>query len=127
MKRSCFELNLTSLAITLALLFGVFSYSLAQEATSTLSGRVVGIDGKPIAGLPIVIEPFQVINGEVQHAYISSPVSQTDDSGHFSIPNIVPISIQLAVRTSDYVIRSIKNRARNRLSTSTATFWWNRL
>ena len=108
MKRSCFELNLTSLAITLALLFGVFSYSLAQEATSTLSGRVVGIDGKPIAGLPIVIEPFQVIDGEVQHAYISSPVSQTDDAGHFSIPNIVPISIQLAVRTSDYVIRSIK-------------------
>ena len=108
MNRSRFELNLTYLAITLALLFGVFSYSLAQEATSTLSGRIVGINGKPIAGLPIVIKPFQVIDGDVQYAYISSPISQTDDAGHFSIPNIVPISIQLVARTSDYVIRSIK-------------------
>ena len=108
MNRSRFELNLTSLAIAVALLFGVFSYSTAQEATSTLSGRIVGINGKPIAGLPIVIKPFQVIDGDVQYAYISSPISQTDDAGHFSIPNIVPISIQLAVRTSDYVIRSIK-------------------
>ena len=108
MNRSCFELNLTSLAIAVALLFGVFSYSLAQEATSTLSGRIVGINGKPIAGLPIVIKPFQVIDGDVQYAYISSPISQTDDAGHFSIPNIVPISIQLVARTSDYVIRSIK-------------------
>ena len=108
MNRSRFELNLTSLAIAVALLFGVFSYSLAQEATSTLSGRIVGINGKPIAGLPIVIKPFQVIDGDVQYAYISSPISQTDDAGHFSVPNIVPISIQLAARTSDYVIRSIK-------------------
>ena len=75
---------------------------------STLSGRVVGTDGKPITGLPIVVKPFQVIDGKVQQAYISSPVSQTDEAGRFSIPNIVPISIQLAVRTSDYVIRSVK-------------------
>ena len=108
MNRSCFQRNLTSLATTITLLFGTFSYSIAIEATSTLSGRVVGINGKPIAGLPIVIKPFQVIDGKVQPAYISSPVSQTDETGHFSIPNIVPISIQLAVNTSDYVIRSVK-------------------
>ena len=108
MNRSCFRLNLTSLATTVALLFGVLSYSIAQDATSTLSGRVVGADGKPIAGLPIVVKPFQVINGKVQQAHISSPVSQTDEVGRFSIPNIVPISLQLAVRTSDYVIRSLK-------------------
>lgn len=108
MNRSCFRRNLTALAITVALLFGTFSYSIALEATSTLSGRVVGTDGKPIAGIPIVIKPFQVIDGEVQYAYIHSPVSQTDEAGRFSIPNIVPIAIQLAVRTSDYVIRSAK-------------------
>ena len=108
MNRSCFQRNLTFLATTITLLFGTFSYSIAIAATSTLSGRVVGINGKPIAGLPIVIKPFQVIDGKVQQAYISSPVSQTDDAGHFSIPNIVPISIQLAVNTSDYVIRSVK-------------------
>ncbi len=108
MNRSCFRLNLIFLATTVALLFGVLSYSIAQEATSTLSGRVVGADGEPIAGLPIVVKPFQVINGKVQYAYISSPVSQTDEAGRFSIPNIVPIALQLAVRTSDYVIQSLK-------------------
>ena len=108
MNRSCFKFNLTFLATTVALLFGTFSYSIAPEATSTLSGRVVGTDGKPIAGLPIAIKPFQVIDGEVQYAYIHSPVSQTDEAGRFSIPNIVPISIQWAVSTSDYIIRSVK-------------------
>ena len=108
MNRSCFKRNVTAFATTIALLFGTFSYSAALEATSTLSGRVVGTDGKPIAGLPIVIKPFQVIDGEVQYAYIHSPVSQTDEAGRFSIPNIVPISIQWAVSTSDYIIRSAK-------------------
>ena len=108
MNRLFSKLNLTFLATTVTLLFGAFSYSTAQEATSTLSGRVVGTDGKPIAGLPIVIQPFQVINGEVQPAYISSPVSQTDEVGRFSIPNIIPIALQLAVRTPDYVIQSLK-------------------
>lgn len=108
MNRLFSKLNLAFLAITVTLLFGAFAYSTAQEATSTLSGRVVGTDGKPIAGLPIVIQPFHVVDGVVQPAYISSPVSWTDDAGRFSIPNIVPISIQLVARTSDYVIRSIK-------------------
>ena len=108
MNRPCFKLNLIFLATTVAFLFGTLSYSAAQETLSTLSGHVVGTDGKPIAGLPIVIKPFQVIDGEVQYAYIHSPVSQTDDAGRFSIPNIVPISIQLAIRTPDYVIRSAK-------------------
>ena len=108
MNHSCFRLNLPSLVIIIAIFLGTFSYSIALEPMSTLSGRVVGTDGKPITGLPIVVKPFQVIDGKVQQAYISSPVSQTDEAGRFSIPNIVPISIQLAVRTSDYVIRSVK-------------------
>ena len=108
MNRSCFRLNLISLTAIVAVSLFASSHGIAQEATSTLSGRVVGTDGKPIAGLPIVIKPFQVIDGEVQYAYIHSPVSQTDEAGRFSIPNIVPISIQWAVSTSDYIIRSVK-------------------
>ena len=108
MNRSCFRLNLISLTAIVAVSLFASSHGIAQEATSTLSGRVVGTDGEPIAGLPIVIKPFQVIDGKVQQAYISSPVSQTDEAGRFSIPNIVPISIQWAVSTSDYVIRSVK-------------------
>ena len=108
MNRSCFRLNLISLTAIVAVSLFASSHGIAQEGTSTLSGRVVGTDGKPIAGLPIVIKPFQVIDGKVQPAYISSPVSQTDEEGRFSIPNVVPISIQWAVSTSDYVIRSVK-------------------
>lgn len=108
MNRSCFRLHPISLAAVVVLSLFVSSHGIAQETASTLSGRVVGTDGEPIEGLPIVIKPFQVIDGKVQQAYIHSPVSQTDDAGHFSIPNIVPISIQLAVRTPDYVIRSVK-------------------
>ena len=111
MNRSRFRLNLISLAATVALLFGVFSYGIAQEATSTLSGRVVGVDGKPIAGLPIALQPFDIVD-EVQHrGYLSFLESQTDEAGHFSIANIVPVSVQLVVLphdTPDYEILSVR-------------------
>ena len=111
MNRSRFRLNLISLAATVALLFGVFSYGIAQEATSTLSGRVVGVDGKPIAGIPIALQPFDVVN-DVQHlGYLSFLESQTDEAGHFSIANIVPVSVQLVVLphdTPDYEILSVR-------------------
>ena len=111
MNRSRFRLNLISLAATVALLFGVFSYGIAQEATSTLSGRVVGVDGKPIAGLPIALQPFDVVN-DVQHlGYLSFLESQTDEAGHFSIANIVPVSVQLVVlphNAPDYEILSVR-------------------
>ena len=47
MNRSRFRLNLISLAAIAVLLFGASSHGIAQEATSTMSGRVVGVDGKP--------------------------------------------------------------------------------
>ncbi len=111
MNRSRFRLNLISLAATLALLFGVFSYGIAQEATSTFSGRVVGVDGKPIAGIPIALQPFDIVDG-VQHlGYLSFLESQTDEAGHFSITNIVPVSVQLLVLphdAPDYEILSVR-------------------
>jgi hypothetical protein len=101
MNCSRFRLNLISLAATVALLFGVFSYGIAQEATSTLSGRVVGVDGDPIAGLPIALQPFDIVDG-VQHlGYLSFLESQTDEAGHFSITNIAPVSVQLIVLPHD--------------------------
>ena len=97
MNRSCFKLNLISLTAIAVLLFGASSHGIAQEATSTLSGRVVGVDGKPIAGLPIALQPFDIVDG-VQHlGYLSFLESQTDEAGHFSIANIVPVSVQLLV------------------------------
>ena len=111
MNRSYFKLNLISLAAIAVLLFGVFSYGIAQEATSTMSGRVVGVDGKPIAGIPIALQPFDIVN-DVQHlGYLSFLESQTDEAGHFSIANIVPVSVQLVVLphdAPDYEILSVR-------------------
>ena len=58
MNGSCFRLCLISLAAIVVFLFGTSSHGIAQEATSTLSGRVLGVDGKPITGFPIAIQPF---------------------------------------------------------------------
>ena len=101
MNCSRFRLNLISLTVIAVLLFGASSHGIAQEATSTMSGHVVGVDGKPIAGLPIALQPFDIVD-EVQHlGYLSFLESQTDEAGHFSIANIVPVSVQLLVLPHD--------------------------
>ena len=111
MNCSRFRLNLISLAAIAVLLFGASSHGIAQEATSTMSGRVVGVDGKPIAGIPIALQPFDIVN-DVQHlGYLSFLESQTDEAGHFSIANIVPVSVQLLVlphNAPDYEILSVR-------------------
>ena len=108
MNCSCCRLSLISLTMIVVFLFGT---SFAQEPTSTLSGRVVGIDGNPIAGLPIALQPFDPIN-EAQHlGYLSFLESQTDEEGHFSIANIVPVLVQLIVLphdAPDYEILSVR-------------------
>ena len=111
MNCSRFRLNLISLTVITVLLFGASSHGIAQEATSTMSGHVVGVDGKPIAGLPIALQPFDIVDG-VQHlGYLSFLESQTDEAGHFSIANIVPVSVQLVVLphdAPDYEILSVR-------------------
>ena len=111
MNPSCFRLHLISLTTIVAFLFGTLSHGIAQEAKSTLSGRIVGVDGNPIAGLPIALQPFDPIN-EVQHlGYLSFLESQTDEEGRFSIANIAPVLVQLIVLphdTPDYEILSVR-------------------
>ena len=108
MSPSCFKFNLIYLTATAALLFGVPSHSIAQEATSTLSGCVIDIEGNPVVGFALAVEPFEVVDGMEQREYSPSLHSWTDDTGHFSIPNIVPTSVQLVGRRSDYAIQFIK-------------------
>ena len=111
MNRSRFTSNPLSLTTIVVLLFGALPYSNAQEATSTLSGRVIGVDGNPIAGIPIAIHPSETFDGmERQEPFFVLP-SQTDDAGHFSIANITPLSGQLVVlpyEEPDHEILSIK-------------------
>ena len=97
MNRPSFKFNLISLAAIVVLLFGTSSYGVAKEATSTLSGRVVDVDGNPIAGLLIAIQSVEISNDglrpmymieNVEHMaaeYTALPKSQTDEAGQFFI------------------------------------------
>ena len=111
MNRSCFKSNPISLTASVVLLFGTLSYSNAQEATSTLSGRLVGVDGKPIAGISIAIQPSETFDGRERQGRVFVLKSQTDDAGRFSIANITPVSVQLVILPydePDHEILSVK-------------------
>ncbi len=111
MNPSCFRLHLISLTTIVVFLLGTLSHGIAQEAKSTLSGRIVGVDGNPIAGLPIALQPFDPINEAQRLGYLSFLESQTDEEGQFSIANIAPVSVQLIVLphdTPDYEILSVR-------------------
>ena len=102
MNRSLFKLNLISLAVIVALLLAASTHSIAQDTTCTLSGRVIDVDGNPIAGLLIAIQSIEISNDElwpmyiienvedVAAAYTALPKSQTDEAGQFSITNLKP-------------------------------------
>lgn len=111
MNRLCFRLNLIALIAIVAFSLFTLSHGIAQEATSALSGRVVGVDGHPIAGFPIAIQPFKVVDGVRRRGNDPLLESQTDDAGHFSILNIVPSAVQLVTspyHAPEYEILSIK-------------------
>ena len=50
MNGSCFKRNLISLAAVVVLSLFASSRTIAQDAICTLSGRVVDVEGNPIAG-----------------------------------------------------------------------------
>ena len=111
MNRSCFKSNPISLTAIVVLLFGTLSYSNAQETTSTLSGRVVGVDGQPIAGISLAIQPSENFDGRERPGHFFVLKSQTDDAGRFSIANITPVSVQLVILPydePDHEILSVK-------------------
>ncbi len=101
MNRSCLKSNPIYLIAIVVLLFGTLSYSNAQEATSTLSGSVVGVDGKPISGISIAIQPSATFDGVERQGHFFVLESQTDDAGRFSIANIAPVSVQLVILPYD--------------------------
>ena len=109
MNRSHLRPNLTLLLtaiITLLLLAS--SPSIAQDTTCTLSGRVVDVEGNPIASLSIVIQPFAIVDGRMEsafqlkefmpEAYVPLIKSQTDEAGRFSVTGVKPGPIQFVAQ-----------------------------
>ena len=84
----------------------VSSLGAAQEATATLSGRVLDVDGNPIPGLLIAVQYVEVSenivwlthlfeeNEHVLEAYTALPRSITDELGRFTFSDIIPGLIQ---------------------------------
>ncbi len=109
MNPSHLRSNLTSfLAATVTLLLLIPSPNIAQDATCTLSGRVVDVDGNPIVGLSIEIQSLVIDDSELlrafrlkqlmPEAYALPLKSQTDEAGRFSVTGIKPGPIQFAAQ-----------------------------
>ena len=111
MNPSCFKLNLISFTAIAALSLFTPSYTIAQNVTCTLSGRVVDVEGNPIVGLSIEIQPFVIDDGELlrafrlkklmPEAYAPSLKSQTDEAGRFSVTGIKHGPIQFVAHPPD--------------------------
>ena len=104
--------NLTLLlTATVMLLLLTPSPGIAQDTTATLSGRVVDVKRNPVADLPISIQPFVIINGEMGPAFLLkefmpeayAPLlkSRTDEAGQFSVTGIKPGPIQFVAKQPD--------------------------
>ena len=121
MNRSHLKSNLTLLAVIVALSLLAQSHIIAQDATCTLSGRVVGVDGNPIAGLLIAVQSVEISNGDADPlyfleeleptlaAYAALPKSQTDEAGRFSITGIKRGPIQFLIQPAKprYDVKSL--------------------
>ena len=113
MNRSCFKLHPTLLIMIAGLLFAASSHAIAQHTTCTLSGRVVDVNGNPVAYLPIAVQSVEISNDDVDPtyfldeleptlaAYAALPKSQTDETGQFSITGIKPGPIQLLAQPGE--------------------------
>ncbi len=121
MNRSRLRSNLTLLAVIVALSLLTSSNTIAQDTTCTLSGRVVDVEGNPIAGLPIAVQSVEISNDDVDPlyfreeleptlaAYAALPKSQTDETGRFSITGIKSGPIQFLAQPAEprYDVRSL--------------------
>ena len=109
MNRSHLRSNFTPfLVATITLLLLAPSHTIAQDTTCTLSGRVVDVEGNPIASLSIVIQPFAIVDGRMEsafllkefmpEAYVPLIKSQTDEAGRFSVTGVKPGPIQFVAQ-----------------------------
>ena len=108
MNRSHLRPNFTLLAAIVTLSLIASSHTIAQDATCTLSGRVVDVDANPVAHLPIVIQPFAIVDGRMESAfllkefmpetYVPLIKSRTDEVGRFSVTGIKPGPIQFVAQ-----------------------------
>ena len=96
MKRSSYTKGLFLLITVVSVFIGLGSHSIAaEEGTGTFSGRVVDVEGNPVAELPVMIGPTMAIGPGVRSAffpmnYPTTRRARTDADGRFTITDITP-------------------------------------
>ena len=94
MKHSSYTKGFSLLITIVSLFIGFGSQSIAaEEETGTFSGRVVDVEGNPVAELPVMIGPTMPIGPGIRSAFFptSYPTTRralTDADGRFSITGI---------------------------------------
>ena len=95
MERSESRIQVFTLLIVVVTLFiGLSSHSVAQEQTSTLSGRVVDVEGNPVAESTIFVSPVEMFGrGPFHprfspHGYFDLRRALTNFDGRFTITEI---------------------------------------
>lgn len=73
----------------------------AAEGAAIFSGRVVDLEARPVAGLALVIQPFEIDDNTGVQTYASALAAQTDDTGHFSITGIYHDEFQFLLAPDD--------------------------
>ena len=83
--------------ISILALFVASSHNIAEKRTSTLSGRVVNMEGEPISGFRLAIYAIDVIDGEMWQVPLPIHQLKTDAAGHFQVSDILPGHAQFVV------------------------------
>ena len=95
MKRSKFSIQVFTLLIVVVTFFiGLPSQNIAQKQTATLSGRVVDIEGNPVAELPVFVSLVEMLGSDAFRPvffpddYFDSRRTLTNSDGRFTITKI---------------------------------------
>ena len=73
----------------------------AAEGAAIFSGRVVDLEARPVAGLALVIQPFEIDDNTGVQTYAPALAGKTDDTGHFSITGIYHDEFQFLLAPDD--------------------------
>jgi hypothetical protein len=99
--------------VMIVLIFAVSWDATALETMSSISGKVIDENGKPVVGIKLAIKPVKLgTRGETpaRKPFLSWLRSVTDTEGRFSFLNIDPVSSQFTMfpeHGSDYELLSI--------------------
>ena len=97
MRLQNFRHPLVALTGILVLLLVAPLLNIAEEDASTLSGRVVDMEGNPVSDLTLGVQPIDIIEGEMWQMPTPMRQSRTNSTGNFRIGGIVPGHAKLVV------------------------------